>query len=113
MLIGPQSTAKKREEFAEHIKANPRNYIAQPTLDFSRAPCLVGDSMEPRHVDLRPYVLYGDKVTIVPATAAGATHMRAARIDAQRANLVIEKLLVQPGCLGCAPSWRPMISAAP
>jgi uncharacterized circularly permuted ATP-grasp superfamily protein len=66
MLIGPQSTAKERETFAEKIKANPRNYIAQPTISFSRAPCLIGDELQPRHVDLRPYVLYGDKVTIVP-----------------------------------------------
>jgi len=66
MLIGTQSTAKEREIFAEKIKSNPRNYIAQPTISFSRAPCLIGDELEPRHVDLRPYVLYGDKVTIVP-----------------------------------------------
>lgn len=66
MLIGPHASAKERETFAEKIKANPRNYIAQPTISFSRAPCLVGDELEPRHVDLRPYVLYGDKVTIVP-----------------------------------------------
>ncbi len=66
MLIGPQSTAAEREEFARKIEADPRNYIAQPTISFSRAPCLIGDAMEPRHVDLRPYVLYGDKVTIVP-----------------------------------------------
>ena len=48
------------------IEADPRNYIAQPTISFSRAPCLIGDKLEPRHVDLRPYVLFGDKVTIVP-----------------------------------------------
>ncbi len=66
MLIGPQSSSKERAEFAEKIKANPRNYIAQPTISFSRAPCMIGDDLEPRHVDLRPYVLYGDKVTIVP-----------------------------------------------
>ncbi len=66
MLIGPHATPEQREAFAEKIKANPRNYIAQPTISFSRAPCLVGDRLEPRHVDLRPYVLYGDKVTIVP-----------------------------------------------
>jgi len=66
MLIGPQSTRAEREEFAAKIEADPRNYIAQPTISFSRAPCLIGDAMEPRHVDLRPYVLYGDKVTIVP-----------------------------------------------
>jgi uncharacterized circularly permuted ATP-grasp superfamily protein len=70
MLIGPQSTKAQRDEFRALIEANPRNYIAQPTLDFSRAPCLMGSAenplIEPRHVDLRPYILYGDKVTIVP-----------------------------------------------
>jgi uncharacterized circularly permuted ATP-grasp superfamily protein len=66
MLIGPQSTKAQREEFARKIEADPRNYIAQPTISFSRAPCLIGDELEPRHVDLRPYVLFGDKVTIVP-----------------------------------------------
>ena len=66
MLIGPHASTKEREAFAEKIRANPRNYIAQPTISFSRAPCLIGDELQPRHVDLRPYVLYGDKVTIVP-----------------------------------------------
>jgi uncharacterized circularly permuted ATP-grasp superfamily protein len=67
MLIGPQSTKQEREEFKRRIEANPRNYIAQPTLSFSRAPCFQEDgSIEPRHVDLRPYILFGDKVTIVP-----------------------------------------------
>jgi uncharacterized circularly permuted ATP-grasp superfamily protein len=67
MLIGPQSSKAQQEEFKRHIEANPRNYIAQPTLDFSRAPCLQEDgSIQPRHVDLRPYILFGDKVTIVP-----------------------------------------------
>jgi uncharacterized circularly permuted ATP-grasp superfamily protein len=81
MLIGTQSTAKEREVFAEKIKANPRNYIAQPTISFSRAPCLIGDELEPRHVDLRPYVLYGDKVTIVPG---GLT-----RVALKRGSLVV------------------------
>jgi uncharacterized circularly permuted ATP-grasp superfamily protein len=67
MLIGPHSSKAQQEEFKRHIEANPRNYIAQPTLDFSRAPCLQEDgSIQPRHVDLRPYILFGDKVTIVP-----------------------------------------------
>ncbi|MBB5059168.1 putative circularly permuted ATP-grasp superfamily protein [Granulicella aggregans] len=66
MLIGPQSTKAEQAEFAAKIEADPRNYIAQPTISFSRAPCLIGDELQPRHVDLRPYVLYGDKVTIVP-----------------------------------------------
>jgi uncharacterized circularly permuted ATP-grasp superfamily protein len=66
MLIGPYSTAAEREEFRRRIAADPRNYIAQPTLQLSRAPCFIDGSVEPRHVDLRPYILYGDKVTIVP-----------------------------------------------
>jgi uncharacterized circularly permuted ATP-grasp superfamily protein len=46
--------------------ADPRNYIAQPTLMLSTAPCFMNGRIEPRHVDLRPYVLFGEKVTIVP-----------------------------------------------
>ena len=81
MLIGPQSSKKEQAEFAEKIKADPRNYIAQPTISFSRAPCLIGDALEPRHVDLRPYVLYGDKVSIVPG---GLT-----RVALKRGSLVV------------------------
>jgi uncharacterized circularly permuted ATP-grasp superfamily protein len=66
MLIGPGSTQPEREEFRRRILADPRNYIAQPTLQLSRAPCFLDGSVEPRHVDLRPYVLYGDRITIVP-----------------------------------------------
>jgi uncharacterized circularly permuted ATP-grasp superfamily protein len=66
MLIGPHSTAEERDTFKEKINSDPRNFIAQPTLSFSRAPCFVDDRVEPRHVDLRPYVLFGDTVTIVP-----------------------------------------------
>src|SRR6201996_5025745 len=67
MLIGPHSSAAQRDEFRARIQQEPRNYIAQPTLPLSTAPCFVeGGRIEPRHVDLRPYVLFGDKVTIVP-----------------------------------------------
>src|SRR5580700_6044267 len=66
MLVGPYSTAAEREEFRTRIEADPRNYIAQPTLQLSRAPCFFDGNVEPRHVDLRPYILYGDKITIVP-----------------------------------------------
>jgi uncharacterized circularly permuted ATP-grasp superfamily protein len=66
MLVGPHSTAAQRDEFRSLILADPRNFIAQPTLALSHAACFVGSGIEPRHVDLRPYVLYGDKVTIVP-----------------------------------------------
>jgi uncharacterized circularly permuted ATP-grasp superfamily protein len=66
MLIGPHSTSAERESFRAKILSDPRNFIAQPTLSLSRAPCFIDDRIEPRHVDLRPYVLYGDRVTIVP-----------------------------------------------
>ena len=67
MLIGPHSTHAQQDDFREKILADPRNYIAQPTLNLSTAPCFVENSaVEPRHIDLRPYVLMGEKVTIVP-----------------------------------------------
>jgi uncharacterized circularly permuted ATP-grasp superfamily protein len=59
MLIGPQSTEAQREEFAAQIVANPRNYIGQPTLSLSRNPVIVDDHVEGRHVDLRPFIVYG------------------------------------------------------
>ena len=66
MLIGTHSTAAEREEFRRRIQAEPRNYIAQPVLALSQAPCLIDGKVKARHVDLRPYILYGDQVTIVP-----------------------------------------------
>ena len=66
MLVGTQSTEVERQEFAEKIKANPRNYIAQPTLSLSRVPTLLGDTFEGCHVDLRPYILYGEDIYIHP-----------------------------------------------
>jgi len=66
MLIGPHSSRQQQDQFRDLIEADPRNYIAQPTLALSTAPCFVGDHVEPRHVDLRPYILFGEKVTIVP-----------------------------------------------
>ncbi len=82
MLVGPHSTKADQEEFRRRILANPRNYIAQPTLALSCAPCLVeGESIEPRHVDLRPYILFGEKVTIVPG---GLT-----RVALRRGSLVV------------------------
>ena len=66
MLVGPHSTAKERAEYAEQVKANPRNFIAQPTLSLSRVPTLIGDHFEGRHVDLRPYILYGEDIYVMP-----------------------------------------------
>ena len=66
MLVGPHSTREQQAEFAEALKADPANYIAQPTIQLSTAPCLIGDRMEPRHVDLRPFILCGEKISVTP-----------------------------------------------
>ena len=66
MIIGPHSTADHRAAFAEKIKAEPRNFIAQPTLSLSRVPILGEDRLEGRHVDLRPFTIYGREVFVLP-----------------------------------------------
>lgn len=66
MLIGPHSTAAERKQFAELILARPRNYIAQPTISLSRVPTIVGNRIEGRHVDLRPYILFGKEIYVQP-----------------------------------------------
>jgi len=66
MLVGPHSTKQQQAEFADKVKENPRNYIAQPTLALSRVPTLVGEHFEGRHVDLRPYILYGQEIFVLP-----------------------------------------------
>ena len=66
MLIGPQSTAEQREQFADVIRANPRNYIAQPTLSLSRVPIIADGRFEGRHVDLRPFIVYGKDIYVLP-----------------------------------------------
>ena len=65
MLVGPASTEKEREEFKTKIRAFPREYIAQPVMSLSRVPTIIGDHLEGRHVDLRPYILYGKGNTYV------------------------------------------------
>jgi len=81
MLIGPRSSRAEREEFVRLIKANPRNYIAQPTLQISTVPTVVGKSVEPRHVDLRPFILSGKKTTV---TTGGLT-----RVALRKGSLVV------------------------
>lgn len=66
MLIGPKATKAEHKEFIEKIKKNPRNYIAQPTINLSRVPTLTDEGIEGRHVDLRPYILYGKEIKIIP-----------------------------------------------
>jgi uncharacterized circularly permuted ATP-grasp superfamily protein len=66
MLVGPHASEAQREEFKRRIEDNPRNYIAQPTLGLSRVPTMFGDHAEGRHVDLRPYILFGEKIYVLP-----------------------------------------------
>ena len=66
MLMGPQATAEQRESFRKAIEENPRNYVAQPVVRLSRSPSFCEDHFEGRHIDLRPYILYGEKITIIP-----------------------------------------------
>jgi uncharacterized circularly permuted ATP-grasp superfamily protein len=81
MLVGPHSTQKEQARFAELIKANPRNYIAQPTLALSTAPTLCDEALEPRHLDLRPFILQGRDVSV---TAGGLT-----RVAMRKGSLVV------------------------
>lgn len=66
MLMGPQATKAERTEFRRRILADPRNYIAQPVIALSRHPTRCGESFEGRHIDLRPFVLFGEKPVVVP-----------------------------------------------
>lgn len=81
MLVGPHSTKKEQEQFAELISKSPRNYIGQPTLSLSTAPTLVGSTPEPRHLDLRPFILQGKKLYV---TTGGLT-----RVAMKKGSLVV------------------------
>ncbi len=65
-MIGSHASAAKRGEFARLIEQNPRNYIAQPILALSTAPTYIDDSVEPRHLDLRPFILHGKETWVTP-----------------------------------------------
>lgn len=82
MLIGPAATKDECDEFRRRVKDDPRNYIAQPTLALSRAPTLIGDELEGRHVDLRPYVLFDGEDAYV--TPGGLT-----RVALKKGSLVV------------------------
>ena len=92
---GPHSTAAERAAFAEKITAEPRNYMAQPTISLSRVPTIVGDRIEGRHVDLRPYVIFGEEIYVQPG---GLT-----RVALNRGSLVGQFLpgRRQQGYVGC------------
>ena len=81
MLVGPASTAAERRKFAALIKRDPRNYIAQPVLSLSTAPTLCNGRLEPRHLDLRPFILQSQHSYI---TAGGLT-----RVALRKGSLVV------------------------
>jgi len=81
MLIGPRASEEERRKFADLIRANPRNYMAQPTLAISTAPTMVGDQLAPRHLDLRPFVLQSNRLY---ATTGGLT-----RVALRQGSLVV------------------------
>lgn len=81
MLMGPASTKAEREAFAEQVKKDPRNYIAQPALSLSTVPTVVGKRVEPRHVDLRPFILSADRIQV---TMGGLT-----RVALRKGSLVV------------------------
>jgi uncharacterized circularly permuted ATP-grasp superfamily protein len=81
MLIGPHSTPEERDEYAKQVRANPPDFISQPVLALSRAPCLIDGQFEPRHVDLRPFVLTGRETRIVPGAFC--------RVALRRGSLVV------------------------
>jgi uncharacterized circularly permuted ATP-grasp superfamily protein len=66
MLIGPAASKAEREAYTRRVLANPANFIAQPTLALSTCPTYVERGLAPRHVDLRPYVLSGESISVIP-----------------------------------------------
>ena len=81
MLVGPHATPAERGEYAEQVRADPADFISQPTLALSRAPCLIEGGFEPRHVDLRPFVLHGRETRMVPGAFC--------RVALRRGSLVV------------------------
>jgi uncharacterized circularly permuted ATP-grasp superfamily protein len=81
MLIGPASTAAERAAFADRIKESPRSFIAQPVVPLSRHVCYLDGELEARHIDLRPFVIYGEDIEVVPG---GLT-----RVALTRGSLVV------------------------
>ena len=81
MLIGRRSTRAEREEYLDRLRADPRSYLAQRTVSLSRSPCWVNGGVEGRHVDLRPFALFGEDVTLIPG---GLT-----RVALERGSLVV------------------------
>ena len=81
MIVGPAATQAERSQFVQRVKKDPRNYIAQPTLGISTVPTIVKQTLEPRHVDLRPFILSADRQSV---TMGGLT-----RVALRKGSLVV------------------------
>ena len=81
MIVGPHATAQERADYAVQLRANPADFISQPVLSLSRSPCLVDGRFEPRHVDLRPFVLQGSENRVVTGAFC--------RVALRRGSLVV------------------------
>ena len=81
ILLGPRASREEHQQYRELIRANPRNYVAQPMLSLSRVPTIVQDQLEGRHVDLRPYILFGQDIYVLPG---GLT-----RVALEKGSLVV------------------------
>ncbi|MGD9018807.1 MAG: circularly permuted type 2 ATP-grasp protein [Desulfuromonadales bacterium] len=107
MLVGPHASAKERAEYGEQVKANPRNFIAQPTLSLSRVPTLVDDHFEGRHVDLRPYILYGEDIYVMPggltrvALKKGSLVVNSSQGGGSKDTWVVEACTLPEGGAAC------------
>jgi uncharacterized circularly permuted ATP-grasp superfamily protein len=107
MLVGPHASAKERADYGEQIKANPRNFIAQPTLALSRVPTLVDDHFEGRHVDLRPYILYGEDIYVMPggltrvALKKGSLVVNSSQGGGSKDTWVVEACSLPEGGVSC------------
>ena len=66
LIIGPHATREERDAFCVQLKADPANYISQPMINLSVSPTLAGNSLMPRHVDLRPFAITGQKTWVLP-----------------------------------------------
>ena len=100
MLVGPHATPAERHEYAKTVRANPADFISQPVLSLSRAPCLIDGRAEPRHVDLRPFILRGRETRIVPGAFC--------RVALRKGSLVVNSSQGggRQGCLGAGRSAR-------
>ena len=106
MMIGPTSTAAERDDFARRLRQNPRGYIAQETVALSRAPVFLDGRFAPRHVDLRPFVMFGEQPAVVPggltrvALAEGSLVVNSSQGGGSKDTWALAPAPVPPGSIG-------------